>query len=188
MKRLIVLLAMIGLFTDVPANETEVPPLLVTRCVDVTLDEMWQAWTTAEGVQSFFSRGSIVEPRIDGDYSILFFPDNPPGTRGAEGMRIVAFEPPRRLVITWNQPPRFENIKEQRALVEFRFRQRQDCGTEVRVKHFGWGYGPEWTAAREYFAGAWVIVLERLNYRFDHGPLDWENLPDHLWYSGPAGE
>lgn len=169
-------------------NESEVPPIYVTRCVDEDLETVWDTWTTAAGVRSFFARGSVVEPRIDGEYSVLFFPDNAAGTRGAEGMRIVAFEPRQRFAVTWNHPPQFSTIKDQRALVEYRFRELEDCGTEVRVKHFGWGQGDEWVKAREYFAGAWVTVLNRLEYRFQHGPLDWDELPEHLWYRGPSSK
>ena len=31
---------------------------------------------------------------------------------------------------------------------------------------------------------AWSVVLKRLQYRFDKGPVDWDNLPDEYWHRG----
>lgn len=168
------------------AERFELAPLYINRCIDASIDSVWQSWATAAGIRSFFARDGVVEPHIDGDYSILFFPENPKGLRGAENMRIVAIEPEKRLVITWNNPPQFTTIKEQRALVEYRLRQQDDCGTEIQIKHFGWGQSDEWAEARVYFKGAWETVLDRLEYQFEHGPLDWDNIPEHLLYSGPT--
>lgn len=170
----------------VPDKQTELAPIYINRCIDASIEQVWDSWTTIAGIRSFFARDGVVEPRIDGEYSVLFFPENPPGLRGAEGMRIVAIEPTERLVVTWNHPPRFATIKEQRALVEYRFHQEDDCGTSIQVKHFGWGQSDEWAQSREYFQGAWEAVMNRLEYQFVHGPLDWDNVPGHLLYSGPT--
>ena len=197
MKEKLIMLLLIGLSIPLTANaakesavwtpeESELAPVYISRCIDASIETVWESWTTAAGIRSFFARDGVVEPHVDGEYSVLFFPENPPGLRGAEGMRIVAIEPSKRLVITWNQPPQFATIKEQRALVEYRFRERNDCGTEVQVKHFGWGQSDEWAQAREYFRGAWETILDRLEYQYEHGPLDWDNVPDHLWYTGPT--
>lgn len=47
--------------------------------------QVWQAWTTADGLESFFTRRAQIELRTDGPYELLFFPDNPVGQRGEEG-------------------------------------------------------------------------------------------------------
>ena len=59
--------------------------------VAASVDEVWEAWTTEEGIQSFFAPACNVELRVDGPYEILFNPDAPVGERGAEGMRVMAF-------------------------------------------------------------------------------------------------
>lgn len=44
--------------------------------------------------------------------------------------------------------------------------------------HTGFSRGGEWDDVYAYFERAWIgIVLQRLAYRFEHGPIDWENLP-----------
>jgi len=40
------------------------------------------------------------------------------------------------------------------------------------------GEGGEWDQAFDYFTRDWgEIVLPRLKYRFEDGPIDWENPP-----------
>ena len=81
------------------------------------LDDVWKAWASEEGVKTFFAPGAHIEPRVDGAYEIFFNPQGAPGQRGAEGMRVLAFEPPRRLAFTWNAPPTLPAIRGQRTMV-----------------------------------------------------------------------
>jgi len=46
-----------------------------------TLDDVWRAWTTTEGVKSFFAPDARVELRLGGPYEIYFVADSPPGDR-----------------------------------------------------------------------------------------------------------
>ncbi|MDX1406371.1 MAG: SRPBCC domain-containing protein [Woeseiaceae bacterium] len=170
--------------TSTPATEPD--PILISRTFDVSIEDAWSSWTTVDGLQEFFSKKAIVDPRIDGEYSILFFPDNPPGTRGAENMRIVAIEPPQRIMFTWNSPPFFGPVRNQRALVEVFLEDAGKDRTTVTLRHFGWGRGDQWPRIRKYFDGAWRVILERLAYSYANGPIDWDNVPPHLYYSvGP---
>lgn len=44
--------------------------------------------------------------------------------------------------------------------------------------HSAWGEGPEGDKAYDYFDRAWgAVVLPRLVYRFEKGPLDWSAPP-----------
>lgn len=156
------------------------PPIELTVQVAAPAAEVWSAWTTVEGATTFFARAAEIEPRVDGRYDILFFPANPPGQRGAEGMRILAFEPPQRLMFSWNAPPHLAHARAQRAVVEVRLRPLSEQRTEVELRHFGWGEGEHWQATRAYFAQAWPLVLRRLTHRFAHGPVDWDALPADL--------
>lgn len=165
---------------------TQPDPILITRTIDAPIEEVWASWTTVDGLQQFFSRKAVVEPKIDGEYSILFFPDNPPGTRGAEHMRIVAIEPPHRIMFTWNSPPFFGPVRDQRALVEVFLEDTGSQQTRLTLSHFGWGRGEQWPRIRKYFDGAWRVVLNRLDYSYANGPIDWDNVPQHLYYNvGP---
>ncbi len=152
--------------------------------VDASLDEVWGAWTTESGIRKFFARGSNIELRPDGHYEIFFFPDNDPGMRGAEGTRVLIVEPNKRLVFTWDAPPKWPAIRSQRTVVEVRFCAAGPDRTRVQLHHTGWGDGDDWGAVYDYFDGAWGVVLRRLRYSFEHGPVDWDNLSDDLVHRG----
>jgi uncharacterized protein YndB with AHSA1/START domain len=147
---------------------------------------LWRRWTTQEGLETFFGRKCSIEPRVDGALDIWFFPDNPQGRRGAEGMRILAFEPERRLVFTWDAPPTLPYVRAQRSGIEVRFTPQGDARTHVRLRHFAFGdTHDEWWLARAYFESAWPVVLRRLQFAAQNGRVDWANLPENLSYTIP---
>lgn len=55
-----------------------------TVIVDAPPPSVWSAWTTVDGVKTFFAPDAIIELRVGGEYSIPFDPDNAPGERGAD--------------------------------------------------------------------------------------------------------
>jgi uncharacterized protein YndB with AHSA1/START domain len=134
--------------------------------------EVWQAWTTSEGIRTFFAPDARVELRVDGPFEIFINPLAEPGQRGADGMRILAFQPERMLAFTWNAPPHLPAARAQRTHVVVRLFPAEG-GTRVTLHHDGWGEGGEWDQACHYFAQAWPAVLGNLKKRFETGPLDW---------------
>ena len=42
--------------------------------VNATLDQAWEAWTTREGIRSFFAPDAVVEPRVGGAFHIHMDP------------------------------------------------------------------------------------------------------------------
>jgi uncharacterized protein YndB with AHSA1/START domain len=147
------------------------------------VEEVWRAWTSEEGVKTFFAPGARLEPRVDGAYEIFFNPTAQPGQRGAEGMRVLAFDPPRRLAFTWNAPPTIPAIRGQRTMVvvELAPVAGAPARTRLRFTHLGWGEGAEWDQAYAYFDHAWGgVVLPRLRHRFEKGPIDWSAPPRDL--------
>lgn len=145
--------------------------------LDASVADVWNCWTKPEGVQSFFAPGCNIELKPDGAYEIFFFPENPPGMRGADGQRVMAVEPLSMLSFTWNFPPNLAEIREQRTLVVLRFKQ-EGSKTRLTLSQMGWGEGSVWSEGFEYFKQAWgKVVLPRLKYRFDNGPIDWSNPP-----------
>ena len=141
-------------------------------------EAVWTLWTTPDGVSSFFAPASNIDLRVDGLYEIFFMPSAPLGKRGADGMRLLAVEPPRRLAFTWNAPPTMPDVRAQRTVVIVELSPIGRDSTVVVLKHVGWGTGGNWDAALEYFDGAWKdIVLPFLKYRIDRGPIDWKAPP-----------
>jgi len=144
---------------------------------NVSPEEIWRAWTTPEGIKSFFAPACNIDIRPDGDYEILFNPDAPDGKKGAEGVKVMAVQPNNFFSFTWNSPPHLPSVRNQKTHVVLLFHP-EGAGTRMRLHHDGWGAGGEWDDAYDYFVRAWGdIVLPRLKYRFETGPVDWANPP-----------
>jgi len=142
------------------------------------VEEVWQAWTTAAGVKTFFAPTCNVALQVDGPYEIFFNPEAEPGNRGGEGVRILAFQPYTMLSFTWNAPPHLPNVRRQHTHVLVRLNELTPNQTRVTLTHDGWGEDEEWDQAFAYFSRAWSgVVLPRLKYRFETGPVDWNNPP-----------
>jgi len=146
--------------------------------INASIDEVWDAWTTEEGIKSFLAPACNIDVRFDGPYEILFDPEVERGKRGAEGVRILALEPKKMLSLTWNAPPDLPEVRKQWTHVVIRFHEVTKRQTKVTLAHDGWGEGKEWDQAFEYFTRAWLdVVLPRLKHRFTVGPVDWNNPP-----------
>jgi uncharacterized protein YndB with AHSA1/START domain len=142
--------------------------------------EVWEAFTTAEGAQSFFAPVARIEPVPGGAYELLFDLDAPSGQQGGEGMRVLAVEAPSFLSFTWNAPPELPTVRNQQTFVTVRLAEvpgQEKPTTHVVLRHWGWGTGGEWNDAFHYFERVWQgVVLPRLKRRFEQGPLRWEEL------------
>ena len=146
--------------------------------VEANIEVVWAAWTTPEGIESFFSSACNVDLYPGGRYEILFSLDAPEGQRGSEDCRILALQPPGMLSFTWNAPPHLAEVRGQQTHVIVRLHPIGTDRTKVTLTHDGWGVGGEWDEAFSYFEHAWGdVVLARLIYRFEHGPVDWDNSP-----------
>jgi uncharacterized protein YndB with AHSA1/START domain len=159
----------------------------VIRCeivVPAPLAEVWQAWTTEEGAESFFAPRCHIDLRPGGAYEMLFDLEAEPGQQGGEGMMVMAVQPDRMLSFTWNAPPHLPSVRGQMTHVVVRLFETEAGDTRVSLRHDGWGDGDEWDAAFQYFSGAWAdVVLPRLKHRLEHGPVDWSD-PPRLGQSG----
>ena len=142
--------------------------------VRATLDEAWAAWTTREGIVSFFAPDAVIDPRVGGAFHIHIDPGAQPGAKGADDMRFMALQPNQMLSFDWNAPPHLPEARAQRTFVVVRFAAVDDKNTKVTLHHTGWGEGGEWDKAYDYFGKAWPNVLKNLKKRFDDGPVDWK--------------
>lgn len=146
--------------------------------VTADIKDVWDAWTTADGIKSFFAPDCKIELQPDGMYEIYFDLEAPEGERGGEGVRVMAIQHLKMFSFTWNAPTSLPEVRGQRTHVVIRFLPVVE-GIKVSLYHDGWGTGGQWEQAFEYFQKAWtVIVLPRLKYRFDHGPIDWDSPPN----------
>jgi uncharacterized protein YndB with AHSA1/START domain len=148
--------------------------------VAASLDDAWAAWTTREGIVSFFAPDARVEARVGGPFEIYMDPGGAPGAKGADDMRFLALQPKCMLSFDWNAPPHLPEARAQRTVVIVRFEPLGDKLTRVSLHHTGWGDGGQWDQAYAYFDRAWGNVLTNLRQRFERGPQDWKPWLEQL--------
>jgi uncharacterized protein YndB with AHSA1/START domain len=147
--------------------------LVKVAIVAAPLEAAWKAWTTTEGIKSFFAPDARVEARPGGAFEVFFNPYAKPGLKGADGMEVLAVQENRMFSFTWNSPPHLPEVRNQRTAVTLRFSALGENRTEVRLTHSGWGDGGQWDQSFAYFDTAWGKVLANLEKRFAEGPIDW---------------
>jgi len=157
----------------------------VETILTVSTEDVWQAWTTPQGITAFLAPACNIELKVNGPYEILFDLEAEAGKRGSEGAHILALQPPNLLSFTWNAPPEFPKVRQQWTCVVVRFSEATKGGTLVTLTQGGWpssgsaGNNREWDKVYQYFIHAWRdVVFPRMRYRFQVGPLDWDHVPN----------
>ena len=143
------------------------PDITVTRVINAPVEEVWKAWTTAAGIETFFAPKAVsVEPVPGGAFELWFGVNNPEGSRGCEGCLVHSVKPMEQLVFEWNAPPTIPTIRVLRTLVYLDFKPLPDNRTELTLRNFGYGDGEEWAKNKAYFTQAWPAVMASLEKRF----------------------
>ena len=109
--------------------------------IATTLDQAWDAWTTREGIVTFFAPDAKIEPHVGGAFQIYIDPLAAPGSKGADDMRFMALQPKKMLSFDWNAPPHLPQARAQRTFVVLRFEPLTDKTTPITLHHTGWGEG-----------------------------------------------
>jgi uncharacterized protein YndB with AHSA1/START domain len=141
--------------------------ITVTKVVNAPVAEVWNAWTTSVGIESFFApKAAKVEPWPGGAFELWFGVDHPEGSRGSEGCKVHSVKPMEQFVFEWNAPPTIPKIRPLRTLVYLDFKPVDMTHTEVTLRNFGYGYGEDWDKTKAYFQRAWPAVMDALETRF----------------------
>lgn len=154
----------------------------IETIVNAPIMEVWKAWTTEQGLESFLAPDCNIDLRTNGRMDVYFYPEAPQGQRGAENVHILAVENYRLFSFTWNNPAELPKIGNQQTHVMLKFFPfgKSNRRTKLVLIHDGWGDGEIWDQAYQYFIKEWRnTVLFRLHYRFDKGPVNWSYPPQH---------
>lgn len=159
------------------------PELTYELVLPGTPAEHYAMWISEEEARTFLAHEVRIEPRVGGRYETLFDPvEDPAGAlAGTYGSKIVALDPPRRLVFQWHAlTPRkaAEELggvrrRQQSLLVEVGFEHAslEPATTRIRVRHEGFGEGPDWDAQYRYYRDhGWPWIFRRLAERFGKEP------------------
>ena len=131
-----------------------------------SLDQVWAAFTTTDGLAAWLWRDVRVDARPGGDWLALF-----PGSTG--GGTIVSLAPKQQLVIAALAPDRFPTVRKERTRATFEFTAVTPDSTDVTLVQTGWKAGDEWDAAYDYLADGNSELLNQLYQRFVTGPVVW---------------
>lgn len=145
--------------------------------VPASVEEVWEAWTTADGIASWSAPAGYVDLRRGGTWEAHFNPDRPKGQRGSEANDIIDFEPERMLVIRAGAPPRFPTVRAEKTMFYLTLAPVGRYHTLVQGMQTGWKEGSEWEEAFEHLATANATWLDWLHQRFTSGPIDWSKGP-----------
>lgn len=157
--------------TDKSVTAATMPILHKEISVRAPLDEVWSAWTTAEGL-AFVSSKSHVELRVGGAYD--WFLDGEPddyGVHGSEGSHVLAFLPREMLAFSWTFPPDIPELRyaDKRTQVVVLFDEDSKGHVNIKLQALGWQDGETWQRGWEYFDKAWGAVLTDLKQHLESG-------------------
>jgi uncharacterized protein YndB with AHSA1/START domain len=141
-----------------------------TVVVPASLDQVWQAMTTSDGLVTWLTPAAQVELKVGG----LWQCDFPGGKIG--GGSILSFMPKEMLAVAALAPEEFPTVRKERTQAIFFFDAVDATHTRVRLSQIGWKTGDEWDKAFAYLAGGNAQLLNALHHRFASGPIDWEAL------------
>jgi uncharacterized protein YndB with AHSA1/START domain len=141
--------------------------------VNASQSEVWKAWSTNEGAQTFFAPKTHIETRIGGPYEIFF---NPADERmSTKGMKVLSYIPGEMLSFEWCFPrDEFPQLQDARGWVVIQLTAVAAHRTRVCLTHLGWQQGPEWDRAFAHMNRGWTELTNRLAARFEKGPMNWE--------------
>ena len=132
--------------------------------IPIPIENVWEKWTTHEGLQTFFGEDNRIELYPGGAYEIYFLMDEPYGRRGSEECKILSYLPQKMLSFSWNVPPSIPEIRdsEYKTWVVIEFEKLDDYNTKLILTHLGWPDDSSWNPVFEYFDHAWVTVFDWL--------------------------
>ena len=134
--------------------------------VSGSLDDVWAAFTTPDGLAAWLWRDVRVDAHPGGEWLAVF----PQSTAGGT---IVSVTPKTQLVIAAMAPEKFPTVRRERTNATFEFAAVTPASTQVTLVQTGWKAGAEWDAAYEYLAGGNAELLTQLHQRFASGPIAW---------------
>jgi uncharacterized protein YndB with AHSA1/START domain len=136
--------------------------------VPASLDDVWGAFESAEGVQTWLWSTARVDLVPGGDWLVLY----PGGKTG--GGTVLSVDPKRQLAIAALAPEQFPHVRAERTRAVFGFETVDARHTQVTLVQTGWKSGAEWDEAYEYLADGNAQLLAQLYQRFVSGPIQWK--------------
>ena len=144
--------------------------------VEASLQEVWDAFTTEEGIRAWQVPVVQLDFRIGGTQKSIYNKDAQVGNEGTITNDIVSIMPMELLVyhvnLTEALPEKARNEDENLQYI-LQFEEWEKGRVTIVFSMFGWGEGKEWTEIYDKFEAGNRWTFEQLIRRFTEGPVDW---------------
>lgn len=135
--------------------------------IPAPLDDVWTAFTTKAGLETWLWKETRVDFRPGGEWTVLYTPT------ATGGGAIVSIVPKKQVVMRALAPEQFPTVRAERTTATFSFQAVSPTSTRVVLLQTGWKTGAEWDAAYDYLAQGNAQLFTQLHKRFVAGPIDW---------------
>ena len=158
-----------GKRNHVPAAESDKRVIRHEVVIDAPLSEVWNAWTTEEGLKRWTGYSSKIELRVGGAFEWVMLPENPRGLRGTEGCQILTYLPERLFSFSWNATPTMTELRKQgaRAHVVIELDEIATDRVKLSLSMLGFGKSEEWEHFHDSFERGWQFFLGKLKNQLE---------------------
>ncbi len=148
--------------------------------IDATLDEVWQALTTGEGIARWFAPHATVTSGEGGSVSIGWDPKEMWETP------ITVWEPMRRMQTASDMPTKDGGVV--RLAVDY-YVEAQGGPVRVRLVHSGFDDSESWDGYIDGLDAGWTFFLFNLKHALErHRGVDRQQLSARFRTTAPAGQ
>jgi uncharacterized protein YndB with AHSA1/START domain len=138
--------------------------------VPASIDEVWDAFGTKAGMETWIWREARVDLRPGGEWTVVYTPT------ATGGGTIVSLAPKKQIVMKAMAPEQFPTVRKERTTATWGFESLGPKSTRVTLVQTGWKAGKEWDDAYEYLSKGNAQLLTQLQRRFVSGPIDWSKM------------
>ena len=143
-------------------------PLVNEGIVEASLDEVWAAFTTKEGLESWMAAHAEIELKIGGKMRTHYDPKGEIGDPNTIENTIICYDPKHMIAIKVSKAPKgfaFPNaVKNMWTIIYFEAVPPRK--TKVREVGLGFGDDDESKKMRKFFERGNAFTLQRLQKRF----------------------
>ena len=150
--------------------------------VDASLEDVWKALTTSEGLESFLAPVVYIELKTGGKFESNYQVGAKLGDPGTIHNQVLNYIPMEMFSIKVNLTEQFpQQAREAGTLFAVLTLQNLGSGrVKVTESMLGWGQGEEWDKTYRFFDSGNAYTLGQLYRRFKEGPRRWNNNPSNL--------
>jgi uncharacterized protein YndB with AHSA1/START domain len=166
--KLVVMMTAVVVAASVSARAQDVRPISHEGIVEGSVDRVWDAFTTSEGLRAWLAPHAEIELKVGGLMRTNYSPQGQLGDAGTIENVVLSFEPQRMISIKVAKPPAsfpFPNAVREMWTVLY-FSPAGPNRTNVREVTLGFGPDPESQRMRAFFDHGNGSTLNQLQRHF----------------------